>query len=198
MMNKLEFHRYLCRRFRARKHYNTLPYCLKRATRIELAKLLGELGFNRGAEIGVSRGAYSLALCEANPQIELYCIDPWLDKLNRRTSWHDSVFSGAQIKLSDHNARFIRKTSMEALRHFDDGSLDFVYIDGNHGFDYCCPDIIYWSKKVRCGGIVAGHDYVNARAFGVIKAVDAYTHCHRIDPWYVTNELNPSFFWVNP
>ena len=35
----------------------------------------------------------------------------------------------------------------------------FVYIDGNHKFDFICPDIIYWSKKVKHGGIVAVHDF---------------------------------------
>ena len=30
----------------------------------------------------------------------------------------------------------------------------------------------------------------------VVQAVDAYTHCHSIRPWYVTREKEPCAFWV--
>ena len=87
---------------------------------------------------------------------------------------------------------------MDALADFEDSSLDFVFIDGNHTFDYAVSDIIYWSYKVRKGGIVAAHDYYAFAKNGVMKAVDAYTHCHHIDPWYVTYEHVPTAFWFKP
>jgi hypothetical protein len=30
-----------------------------------------------------------------------------------------------------------------------------------------------------------------------MEAVDAYTKCHRIDPWFTTKNLEPTAFWVN-
>jgi hypothetical protein len=87
---------------------------------------------------------------------------------------------------------------MDGLADIKDDSLDFVYIDANHTFDYCCPDIIYWSMKVRSGGIVSGHDYFHHIRGGVVRAVDAYTASHSISPWYVTQEVYPSYFWVKP
>src|SRR3990167_6811547 len=45
--------------------------------REDLAKLFAELKFTKGAEIGVEKGAYSESLCKWNPDLELYCIDPW-------------------------------------------------------------------------------------------------------------------------
>ena len=87
---------------------------------------------------------------------------------------------------------------MEALHDIKAQSLDFVFIDGDHSFDYVVQDIIYWSKKVKSGGIIACHDYYPFHDCGVMNAVNAYTHSHNINPWYATKELEPTAFWVNP
>lgn len=176
-----------------------LPYCAgMRYNRNHLAELLGELGFNRGAEIGVRQGAYSARLCRKNPNIELYCIDPWSALGNKYPQEkQDKIYAVAQKNLKKYNATLIRKTSMDALSDFDNDSLDFVYIDGDHKFDAVVLDIVLWSKKVRSGGIVAAHDCYGGEV-GVQKAVEAYVHCHHIDHWYVTKELAPTAFWVNP
>ena len=84
----------------------------------------------------------------------------------------------------------------DASRYVDDGSLDFVYIDGGHDFDNVMLDLILWSPKVRSGGVVSGHDYYRFRAAGVAPAVDVYTQQHRITQWFLTDERTPSFFWV--
>jgi len=169
-----------------------------RYNRNNLAELLGELNLNKGAEIGVRQGGFSVRICNRNPNIEMFCIDPW-DAIGSKypQAKQDRIYSRAVNNLAKFNATLIRKTSMEALDDFQDGSLDFVYIDGNHNFDFAVMDIICWSKKVRSGGIVGVHDCYGGEV-GVQKAVEAYVHCHHIDPWYVTKELAPTAFWVNP
>jgi hypothetical protein len=87
---------------------------------------------------------------------------------------------------------------MNAVRDFSYGELDFVYIDGHHGFDYVMQDLIEWSKVVRPGGIVSGHDYYRFRWAGVVPAVDAYTHAHQIHEWFITDEKETTFFWARP
>jgi len=59
-------------------------------------------------------------------------------------------------------------------------------------------DIITWSRKVRSGGIVSGHDYYRFRNAGVVPAVDVYTHAHGIHEWVITDEREASWFWVKP
>lgn len=167
----------------------------------ELPKLFNDSGFTIGAEIGVERGKFSEELCIGNQNlITLYCIDPWIPyKGNRRGGGEDkqrSSFEEAVERLSKHPVKMIRKKSMDAVKDFEDNSLDFVYIDGNHDFDYVMQDIIEWSKKVRPGGIVAGHDYYHFHNSGVIEAVDAYILAHGIRHWYLTDERMPTFFWV--
>lgn len=45
-----------------------------------------------------------------------------------------------------------------AMPSIPDGSLDFVYIDGNHSEEYVRQDIRLWWPKVKIGGMLAGHD----------------------------------------
>jgi hypothetical protein len=85
---------------------------------------------------------------------------------------------------------------MDAVRKIKNESLDFVYIDGFHDFDWVMPDLIFWAQKVRRHGIVAGHDYYPFFRAGVMFAVDAYTRAHNINDWYVTREKEPTWFWV--
>ena len=178
--------------------HSSLPLILNGFERRDLAKLFCTIGFNKGVEIGVQRGLFSMTLLSNNPNLFLKCIDPWLPYNEQSNqSEHEINYEHAVGNLSKLNAEIIRKTSNAALSDFEDRSIDFVYIDGNHEFDYCCSDIIFWSRKVKIGGIIACHDYVIG--CDVMRAVDAYTYAHHIDPWYITSETkrNPTAFWIN-
>jgi len=179
---------------------DNMPISCRHGGRDRLGDICYELGFNKCVEVGVHTGKFSQILCEKNPHIELTCIDPWKggDKSHNTQDKQDRIFKRAINRLTPFNARILRKTSMNALVDFEDASLDFVYIDGNHHFDFVCPDIIYWSRKLKRGGIMACHDYFHHRNGGVVVAVDAYIAGHNITPWYVTYEIMPSAFWVRP
>lgn len=197
-MDNKEIHKAIRKKFNIKRVKDSLPWGSHRGyTRNHLAELLSELEFNKGAEIGVRRGRFSMLLCKNNPKLELYCVDPW-DAYDRRynVERQNRIYAEAVKNLTPYNAKIIRKTSMDALEDFKDESLDFVFIDGNHEFDYVCPDIIFWSQKVKRCGIVMVHDYYNFGWSGIVQAVDAYTRCHHIDPWYVTKELEPTAYWV--
>ena len=76
--------------------------------------------------------------------------------------------------------RFVlREGSPTAASRFADGSLDFVFIDGNHLYEAVCSDIAAWWPKLRSGGLLTGHDYaINRDAsgeWGVRKAVDEFS-----------------------
>ena len=62
-------------------------------------------------------------------------------------------------------SEIIRDLSLSASKKIPDGSLDFVYIDADHGFCAVLTDILAWMPKVRAGGILSGHDY-NASCSG--------------------------------
>jgi len=160
--------------------------------RNDLAKLFAELGFASGAEIGVLFGRYSKILCEANPKLKLYSIDPWLSykeyfDLTPQKDF-DLLYETTKQNLATFNCKIIRKKSMDAVKDFPDNSLDFVYIDGNHEFASEANDIHEWSKKVRTGGIISGHDYIQYRKASVshsYEVINAYTAAYVINPWFV-------------
>lgn len=185
------------RRFRIRSG-DTLPFKSYKKTRDDLAKIFGEFGFKTGAEVGVQAGIYSKILCDSIPGLKLKCIDPWGAFGGTSAEKSEKYYQIALRTLSPYDVEFIRKPSLEAVLDVPDKSLDFVYIDELHEFDHVVMDLILWGKKVREGGIFAGHDYSNNYyQYGVIPAVDTYTRAHNIMRWYITNEQrDPSYFWV--
>jgi hypothetical protein len=153
-------------------------------TRDDLPQFFVDKGYKVGAEIGVYKGEFTEKFCKAG--LKMYAIDPWMafDSQGRTQRVQER-----QNFLYEHTKRFLapypncvvlRATSEDALYLVKDGSLDFVYIDGDHTFKHVAHDIEEWSKKVRKGGIVAGHDYyctsvgANNVIMQVKHVVDAY------------------------
>lgn len=169
--------------------------------REDFSKLLFNLNLNKGAEIGVQSGKNSRNLCTNHPNIELLCIDPWWteDAVSKAFGKEkkEKFYRMALRNLEPFNVTIMRMTSMEAIKQVDDRSLDFVYIDGCHEYEYVIDDLAEWSRKVKVDGFMAGHDYSMKEGPGVIQAVNEYTQAHGIDEWFVTGNRYPSFFWAN-
>ncbi len=178
------------------------PFRLKRFKRSNLAKLFGELNVKTGAEIGVLSGRYSELICQSCPGIELLCVDAWThydgDARSKLQDVQDEAYRMAQERLEPFNATLVKAFSMDAVQDVPLESLDLVYIDACHQFDFVMQDLIEWSKRVKHGGIVAGHDYYLFQNAGVVTAVNAYTEAHAIREWYLTADRSSSFFWVRP
>lgn len=159
--------------------------------------LMSELGFKVGAEVGVLKGKYSKWLCSKIRGLKLYLIDAYVSYPEysefRTQEDMDSYEKEARERMAKFDAHFIKKFSMEAVKEIEDNSLDFVFIDANHCFEYVLDDIREWSKKVRPGGIVSGHDY-SKHMFGVKKAVDKWVKENNISPLFLIGQN--SWFYV--
>ena len=148
------------------------------------------MGYKVGVEIGVEEGFFSEELCRVG--LKVYSVDPWVHSPNwryQRTQVEmDKIYERAKKRLSKYpNNTIIRKYSMDAVNDFKDGSLDWVYIDGNHEFRYFAEDIYEWEKKVRKGGIVSGHDYftpIQKEICAVTPIIHAYVGWFNITKWY--------------
>lgn len=202
---------YLVRRFQIspQRLRGPMPIELRNFHRNDLAQLFAELGFKRGAEIGVAEGNYSEVLLKANPECELLLVDPWHmyseNPQSKSNEKHQFALRETERKVGKYkNVEMMAKTSMDAVRYVDNESLNFCYIDGNHLFDYVMQDLIEWSKRVRSGGIVSGDDYyaLDQKRWvggGVVEAVQAYTNAHRISIWYLfEGHKSVDFMWVKP
>lgn len=139
------------------------PIEIPGANRIELPEFFKQMGFTIGAEIGVYKGEFTEHFCKAG--LKMYAIDPWhsykgAGRGQQVQERQEFLYGHAQRVLAPYNdCTIIRKTSMDAVKHFKDRSLDFVYIDGDHNFKHIAEDIYEWVWKVKKGGVVAGHDY---------------------------------------
>lgn len=129
-----------------------------------------------GAEIGVAGGDNALVLCNLDIK-RLYLVDPYIAYLDStqgegllERGWNKMKADSANL-LKDNPVAWIYRKSVKAKDMFNDESLDFVYIDADHQYKYVLEDIKIWSKKVKNGGIVAGHDISIP---DVKKAVEEY------------------------
>jgi hypothetical protein len=203
---------------------NTLDYILSRykldkksviemdcSRKITLPNIFRSCGFVLGVEVGVERGVYSKVLCERVPNLKLYGVDSWTFYAGYREHVPqerlDEFFLHAKNRLSRFNFQPIKDFSINAVKRFTDESLDFVYIDSNHTYDFIREDIREWSKKVKKDGIVSGHDYGNNRYMDesgckqimrVKKAVDEWVIGNKISPLFLLTkgEKYPSWFYV--
>lgn len=173
-----------------------LPYRGWHASRMTLLEVFRDLGYTKGAEIGVASGRFSALMVQTIPGLQLISVDPWAPYGNVKQSLCDWRYEHAVAALKPLGVDIRRQSSMDAVREIPLESLDFIYVDGNHSFDYVMQDIIEWAKRVRPGGCVSGHDFYFFHGGGVVGAVTAYTQAHNINPWYLTGEKEASFLWL--
>jgi len=176
------------------------PIAIRNINRTEMAKLLGELGFTKGAEVGVAQGNHSRVLCENIPNLHLDLVDVWdlYDGYREYTDRIDRYYKMAVDQLSKYDVKFHKAFSMDAVKNFEDNSLDFVYIDGAHDYKNVAMDVCEWSKKVRVGGIVFGHDFKRSSGkypVDVKDVIPSFCYAKKIKPFFeLKNDIrDPEF-----
>lgn len=181
------------------------PIPLK-ASRADLPFLCRGLGLTDGAEVGVWKGSFSEAFCKAIPGLRWRAVDPWAPYADYRESKNDAgkiaaAEAEAKQRLKPYGGcQLLKMTSAQAAALVPDRSLDVVYIDGNHEAAFVLDDLYTWTRKVRPGGLLAGHDYrvLPHKPFIQVKAaVDHFVADLGIAPWFIfAGERTPSFLWV--
>ena len=148
-----------------------------------------------GAEIGVHLGEFSKQILDAISPRELHLIDPWEHQTSSiyKTAWYGGGAIGGQTELDERYASVIetfsqniydqqvkvhRGYSTDILQKFQDQYFDWVYIDGNHLYEYVKKDIELSLQKVKSGGYITGDDYGEGGWWqgGVKKAVDEFAN----------------------
>jgi predicted O-methyltransferase YrrM len=148
---------------------------VKIKNREALARHFAELGFRKGAEVGVFQGHNSMMLLDNIPNLNLLCIDSWSTDTGWGIKENEAAYPIAvQNLLRYQNSTILKGSSVDIATMIADGWLDFVYIDANHTYESVKEDINTWGPKVRKGGILSGHDYFQGKTLGVMPAVDEY------------------------
>lgn len=172
------------------------------AHRNELPALINQLGLTgTGVEVGVYRGEFSSHLVRHSTLSKFFAIDCWThiegqdDPLNEQTRGKVDNMIQAVCRLAEFpHATILRSKSVDAARLFEDGSLDFVYIDADHRYEPVLRDLQAWLPKVRKGGIIAGHDF-HPDFMGVVQAM-SFVFEHK--GFHVTSEQAPAEYpsWI--
>lgn len=154
-----------------------------------------------GAEIGVHLGDFSEEILTTIKPKVLHLIDPWefqesptyqkslyggedghgVEEMNQRYQGVCARFTG---QIENGTIKIHRAYSNDALESFEDGALDWVYIDGNHLYDFVMQDLMLSFRKVRPGGYITGDDYGDGGWWqgGVKKAVDEFIKDNAVTP----------------
>ena len=153
-----------------------------------------------GIEIGTCRGESAYLLLEKCPNLKkLYTIDPFTEF----EDWNGTVPADVLEKqkaiaidnLKEWGGRIelVFLKSENAASQFEDNSMDFIYIDGDHSYDGVKKDLTLYYPKLKKGGYLCGHDFDTLGS--VKKAVMDYREENRIrSPLNLTN--NSSYFWI--
>ncbi len=152
-----------------------------------------------GAEIGVFHGNYALIYLKDLDIKKVVLIDPYKEYENydRYTS---EALSGAKkdahekLNIYVDKITWIELMSAEAVELIDFESLDFVYIDGNHGYQPVLQDVTLYYPKVKTGGLVSGHDYRSVVRNNVADAIDEFCKNHNLKH-HVDIQSTDWWFW---
>lgn len=141
---------------------------------------------SRLVEIGTYKGqSFSYLVVEAinsGKKFDIIGIDacPWEDV--------EPEFNNNLKPLEGHFRTMFGGDSFDRAKDFEDGTIDFVFIDANHTYEFVSKDIAAYLPKMKKGSIMSGHDY-NEHHPGVIQAVnEAFTNVNYIkeeDVWWV-------------
>ena len=137
-----------------------------------IEKFVKENNWTRGVELGVHDGVNFKHLIKSCPELHLIGVDlyeaqpdnngpeKWTPGENGHP-WKHNQYHQNMLKFCEgysDRAGIIKDYTTSAAEHFAEESLDFVFIDADHGYEGCLRDIKAWAGKVKPGGRVMGHD----------------------------------------
>lgn len=145
-----------------------------------IAQIMGAAGYRSMVEVGCKEGRTTGFILKNVPESSVIAIDPWRPMPGRTgdgaETYEDWDFAKIEAQFKENTAGagdrlgMLRMTSLEALEHVPDLSVDLVFVDAGHDYENALADIAAWWQKVRRGGCMSGHDYQH-KFPGVMRAV---------------------------
>ena len=156
----------------------------------------------RAVEIGVLYGDFAADILRILEPSYLALIDPY--EINEE--YYGSGLATAYSTEQDyHNvlARFANEIksgqvvihkamSYDVVDSYKNASLDMVYVDGSHLYNAVRQDLNDWVSKIKNGGYLCGHDYINEPQFGVMQAVDEFIAANGLE-FHILNTIGGDF-----
>jgi len=144
-------------------------------------------------EIGVHQGDFSSQVLRIVRPKEFHLIDPWKYEESEiyKDAWYGGKAKGGQVEMDkryeavctrfktdifSRKVKVHRGYSSDFLSKFPDAYFDWVYIDGNHLYEFVKQDLELAFKKTKPGGYITGDDYTRFGWWkgGVKQALDEF------------------------
>lgn len=166
----------------------------------------------KGIEIGVAAGENICYMLDNCPNIRhITAIDPWTPYTDcNGTGTAEIVKESHAVTIDnfqDYASRvtIYRCTSDEYIKGWghEHEAYDYVFIDGNHDYEYVKRDIENFYPLIRKGGFICGHDIGLA---SVQKALNEFlmtlsykpqVHTCDVGAWYFMKEDGTTGTWLN-
>lgn len=121
-------------------------------------------------EVGSWKGRSTNAICSALAKkqgAELFAVDTWegdsqicADYDVKDALEQDLIYKEFCENMAGYDfLKVVRADSVKAAEQFEDNSIDWIFIDGDHSYDAVCNDVKAWFPKIKDGGVIAGHDH---------------------------------------
>lgn len=153
----------------------------------------------KGIEIGTCRGESTAYFLEKCPNIDLLTtIDPykgyqdWNGEITQETVDRFMEVAKKNLKKYGKRVKMLRAESVAAADKFEDESVDFIFVDGDHSYDATLADCKAYYPKLKKGGIFCGHDYQTLE--DVKRSIDDFRTEYKITA-PINLSLNSAFFW---
>jgi predicted O-methyltransferase YrrM len=144
-----------------------------------------EIGLGQGK----SSGYMAVEIINSGKNIKLDCVDCWDMPTDETQDYTMGFLNNLESIWNMLDISVIQNYSIEASKLYEDNSLDFVFIDGDHSYTAVTDDIKHWLPKLKQNGLIAGHDYTQDYINSVIPAVDTFFGKEKINvsksSWYV-------------
>ena len=109
-------------------------------------------------------------------------VDPFVEyndlfsKDVERLGGYNTLMKNIHIMLEDNCNRYrvIQKKSLCVTEEdIPTGSIDIVFLDGDHSYESVSKDLPFWYDKLSKGGILMGNDY-SRKSSGTKRSVDNF------------------------
>lgn len=133
-------------------------------------------------EVGVYDGIFSEHIFRIAKPKRLFLVDPWMSEYHTGSKFdpqiehehrYQNVLNLFAKPIKEGRVKVIRDTSDNALLQLNNERFDFIYIDGDHGYEQVKRDLEHYFPLLSLRGIFAGDDYHYA---SVKQAVDEFAH----------------------
>lgn len=131
-----------------------------------------------GIEIGAWKGDFSSRILSVAAPRKLYLVDPWTvsHRETHRNAWYGAtnvdqnamdiiarrVEERFSVEISSGLVEIIRDKSAIVMPRFETGSVDFVYVDGDHSYEAVVHDVAEAVRVTKPGGLICCDDYATS------------------------------------